>query len=142
MLFAKEVVIQPEEEERIMRLSLTSGEVLSENQIAYKNASGWYISLLDFMESLGFEVEMSSTRQELRGKTEAPRLNVLFDAKNCNITKKLDDEETSFKEDCGKMFFLGEELVIHEDLLSKVLELKFEMDSLKSKMIFLKKSKN
>tara|TARA_Y100001935_G_C17304648_1_gene511483 strand:- start:651 stop:3152 length:2502 start_codon:yes stop_codon:yes gene_type:complete len=136
MLFAKEVVIQPEEEERIMRLSLTSGEVLSENQIAYKNASGWYISLLDFMESLGFEVEMSSTRQELRGKTEAPRLNVLFDAKNCNITKKLDDEETSFKEDCGKMFFLGEELVIHEDLLSKVLELKFEMDSLKSKMIF------
>ncbi len=116
--------------ERILLFRTLEGDNLYDGLLAHEVDRNLYVSIIDLLESLGFETETSLASKIFKASTVSPNLNLEIKWVDC--TMKLNKKLTSMN--CSNAIIYEDELFVHSSFLEKTLTSSFQYLPFKSEL--------
>lgn len=130
--YSSEVQVEITDEfERIMEVSYSTGDILTDGAICYEVNGVWYLPIYQVIELLGMAIKVSSELGVVDGFVIDEEKKLHIEINKCEFELK----GSKLKYECKKILKFMDDIYITSDLLEIIFPLKLKINSLASKIV-------
>lgn len=133
ILYAADVQVFNDDNERIMEMRLDDGTVLSRSSIVYEVGPGpiWYLPLGELSDNLGFALQVTPHYGKAVGYFLSETRRFLLDTTACTV--KIENKQDKYE--CKQAVPRGEDIYVDSRALEKWFPLKIKVDTYRSLIV-------